>query len=140
MDGLSQKEMFVQKVGTSGPLVRSPTNGRASRASLPKSANSEPVTIRQYGRDGRAPWKNRAQPRFSCVSDGMNTAQVSSEEDPSCGLQRTTRPETLPPINASTSARDEKLKSPSIEWARHEAAVAKRMAVCGAASSGVFSA
>ena len=60
MDGLQQKEMFVQKVGASGPLVRSPTNGRASRASLPKSANSEPVTIRPYGRDGRARWKNRA--------------------------------------------------------------------------------
>ena len=53
-------------------------------------------------------------------------------------VQRTTRPEALPPISASTSARDEKLKSPSIEWARHEAAVAKRMAACGAASSGVL--
>jgi hypothetical protein len=75
IDGLQQKEMFAQKVGTSGPLVRSPTNGRASRASLPKSAKSEPVTIRQYGRDGRAPWKNQAKPRFSFVSDCMDTAK-----------------------------------------------------------------
>jgi DNA polymerase II small subunit/DNA polymerase delta subunit B len=50
MDGRQQKEMFVQQVATSDPLVRSPTNGRASRASLPQPANSEPVTIRQHGR------------------------------------------------------------------------------------------
>jgi hypothetical protein len=55
MDRLQQQEMFVQKVGTSGPLVRSPTNGRASRASLPKPANSEPVTIRPYGLRFRFP-------------------------------------------------------------------------------------
>jgi hypothetical protein len=39
----------VLRVGTSGPLVRSSTNGRASRASLPKSAHSKPVTTRQHG-------------------------------------------------------------------------------------------
>jgi hypothetical protein len=70
--------MFVQQVGTSGPLVRSPTNGRASRASLPKSAKSEPITIRQYGRDGRAPWKNRARPRFYRVSTCMDTAKLKT--------------------------------------------------------------
>jgi hypothetical protein len=51
MDGLQQEEMFVQKVGTSGPLVRSPTNGRASRASLPQAANSEPVTTQTHRQD-----------------------------------------------------------------------------------------
>jgi len=75
MGGLQHKKMFVQKVGSSGPLVRSPTNGRASRASLPKSANSEPVTIRPYGRDGRARWKNRTKPRFYCVFNSMNPAK-----------------------------------------------------------------
>jgi hypothetical protein len=54
---------FAQRVGTSGPLVRSPTNGRASRASLPKSANSKPVTIRAYERGRPCPWTNRSQPR-----------------------------------------------------------------------------
>ena len=34
-----------------------------------------PVTIRQHGRDGRAPWTNRAKPRFYGVSDCMDTAQ-----------------------------------------------------------------
>ena len=68
MDGLQQKEMFVQKVGTSGPLVRSPTNGRASRASLPQAANPEPVTIRQYGRNGRAPWKTGPSRAFIASS------------------------------------------------------------------------
>ena len=33
-----------------------------------------PVTIKQHGRDGRAPWTNRAKPRFYCVFNGMDTA------------------------------------------------------------------
>ena len=53
---------------------------------------------------------------------------------------RTTRPEPLPRIRASISARLEKLKSPLIECARHDAAAAKLTAVAGAASSGVLSA
>jgi hypothetical protein len=51
---------------------------------------------------------------------------------------RTTRPEALPPMSFSTSARLLKLKSPSMEWARLEAATAKRMALDGSARSPVF--
>jgi len=57
--------------------------GRAGRSCLPKSTNSEPVAIRQYGRNprtggqgARAPGKNRVKSRFYCVFDCIVPAQV----------------------------------------------------------------
>lgn len=36
-----------------------------------------PVTTRQHGRDARAPWKNRAKPRFYCLSYCIVTAYTN---------------------------------------------------------------
>ena len=52
-----------------------------------------------------------------------------------CRAQRLTRPEASPPMSASTSSRDEKLKSPLMECLRQEAATAYLTASWGSDSS-----
>ncbi len=54
-------------------LVSELAGGQGARASRPSRSNN----LKPHGRDGHAPWKNRAKPRFYCLFNCMDTAKAS---------------------------------------------------------------